>query len=159
MKEAYVALGSNLGDPIAQIEQAILSLSQIPQTVLRARSSLYRTPPWGKTDQPAFVNAVVKIETSCSPHALFEYLQAIEKSQKKKKIEKWGPRTIDCDLILYGNEVMESAELTLPHPRMFVRGFVLIPLAEIAPALIFPMGKSITDLLVQCDCAGIEKLC
>lgn len=159
MKEAYIALGSNLEDPIAQIEQAILNLSQIPKTVLRMKSSLYRTPPWGITDQPEFVNAVVKIETGCSPYTLLENLQIIEKNQKKKKTEKWGPRTIDCDLILYGNEIIESALLTVPHPRMFTRGFVMVPLAEISPTLIFPRGESITDLLVQCDCAGIEKLC
>jgi 2-amino-4-hydroxy-6-hydroxymethyldihydropteridine diphosphokinase len=159
MEKAYIGLGSNLEDPIAQIEQAILSLSQIPNTVLQMKSSLYRTLPWGKTDQPEFVNAVVKIETCCSPHTLLEYLQIIEKNQKKKKIEKWGPRTIDCDLILYGNEIIESATLTVPHPRMFTRGFVMVPLAEISPMLIFPKGKSIADLLVQCDCAGIEKIC
>lgn len=159
MKAAYIALGSNLDDPIAQVEQAILKIAQIPGTVLKAKSSLYRTPPWGKTDQSEFVNAVVKIETSCSPHKLLEYLQIIEKDQKREKIEKWGPRTIDCDLILYEDEIIESAELTLPHPRMFSRGFVMVPLAEISPTLIFPMGESITELLVQCDCAGIEKLC
>lgn len=158
MKEAYVALGSNIEGPIAQIEQAMLGLSEIPQTTILVKSSLYRTPPWGKTDQPEFINAVVKIKTQCSAHELLSYLQAIEKNQKKKKTEQWGPRTIDCDLILYGNEVMESATLTLPHPRMLSRGFVLVPLAEIAPTLIFPSGKSIAELLVQCDCVGIEKL-
>lgn len=159
MKKAFVALGSNLEDPIKQVNLAIERLANISQIRLIKSSSLYQTSPWGKTDQADFINAVVKISTALTAHELLFQLREIEKKQGKNTLEKWGPRTIDCDLILYENEIIHTPELILPHPRMKLRGFVMIPLAEIEPTLTLPCGEKISDVLRQCDCVGIKKLC
>jgi 2-amino-4-hydroxy-6-hydroxymethyldihydropteridine diphosphokinase len=159
MIPAFVALGSNLNNPLHQIQQAIVSLRELPHSVLETHSSFYRTPPWGKTDQADFINAVVKMKTYLTPDALITELQKIENQQGKQITEKWGPRTLDCDLILYGNAIIIDETLTIPHPRMKTRAFVMIPLMEIEPTLILPDGGAIQDCIKQCDTTGIEKIC
>jgi len=155
---AFVGMGSNLEDPISQIKRGIEAMRGLPETELIAASSLYRTPPWGKQDQPDFINAVVKLKTKQTALHLMSLLFGIENAHHRTREEKWGPRTLDCDLILYGQHVIETPELTVPHPRMKTRGFVLLPLAEIAPNMQLPTGEYITDLLAHCDCIGIQKL-
>lgn len=159
MVEAYVSLGSNIEFPLHQVKQAILEIDALEQIQVLTQSSLYRTPPWGKLDQPDFVNAVVKIQTSLTAFKLLEMLRDIEKKHARMLLEKWGPRTLDCDLILFGQEIIEDPNLTVPHPRMKTRGFVLLPLVEIAPTLRLPSGEAILDLVSTCDCTGIEKIC
>jgi 2-amino-4-hydroxy-6-hydroxymethyldihydropteridine diphosphokinase len=159
MVEAYVALGSNVEGPAHHVQQAILEIGSFTHTKVVAQSSLYRTPPWGKLDQPDFINAVVKIQTRHTALELFLLLQDVENKHARQRVEKWGPRTLDCDLILYGQEIIDTPDLIVPHPRMKTRGFVLLPLAEIVPTCVLPSGEAILDLVSRCDCTGIEKLC
>jgi 2-amino-4-hydroxy-6-hydroxymethyldihydropteridine diphosphokinase len=143
---AYIGLGSNLNNPPQQIRQAIAAIAQLPQTTLIATSSFYETPPLGPKDQPDFVNAAIAIDTQLEAHTLFEQLQAIEIQQGRVKTRHWGERTIDLDLLLYGNECIHTDNLKVPHPGLKKRNFVLIPLLEIAPDLILPDGESVQKL-------------
>jgi 2-amino-4-hydroxy-6-hydroxymethyldihydropteridine diphosphokinase len=129
---AYIGIGSNLGDAIGNVERALRELDTVG-TVCR-RSSLYRTRPWGNTDQPAFVNAVALLETSLSPRALLERLQDIERKLGRVPGPKWGPRAIDLDVLTYDEDAFEEHDLTIPHPLMRERAFVIVPLAEIDSA-------------------------
>lgn len=158
MTEAFVGLGSNLDDPISQIKRALEAVKKLPNTQFMAASSLYRTPPWGKIDQPDFINAIVKIKTKLTAHQLITELLGIEKNHHRIRNRQWEPRTLDCDLILYGDHIINDPALTVPHPRMQKRGFVLLPLAEIAFDLQLPNGECLAELLADCDCVGIEKL-
>lgn len=133
MAIAFIALGSNLDDPTKQVLQAMDAIHKIPGCQLLARSSLYTTAPEGYADQPDFINAVVKVETTLSPLALLHALQSVEHDQKRIRAFKNGPRTIDCDLLTYDNLLMDTDELILPHPRMLARDFVMKPLLEIEP--------------------------
>jgi 2-amino-4-hydroxy-6-hydroxymethyldihydropteridine diphosphokinase len=133
MPIAYIALGSNLDDPVQQVRMAIDAITVIAGCRLIKSSSLYTTAPQGYTEQPDFINAVVKIETSLSPLALWQALQAIEQAQKRVRVFKNGPRTIDCDLLTYDTITMNTEALILPHPRMLERDFVMKPLLEIDP--------------------------
>jgi 2-amino-4-hydroxy-6-hydroxymethyldihydropteridine diphosphokinase len=155
---AYVGLGSNLDDPPRRILDAFEALAAIPRTRVAHRSRLYRTPPWGKLDQPAFVNAVARLETALAPRELLDALQAIERRAGRARIERWGPRVLDLDLLLHGASVVDLPGLRLPHPNLHERAFVLVPLAEIAPGLHLPQGARIVDLLAAVDCSGIEAL-
>jgi 2-amino-4-hydroxy-6-hydroxymethyldihydropteridine diphosphokinase len=130
---AFVGLGSNLGDPAAQIRSAIRALAALPETRLVRRSSLYRNPPAGYLDQPEFINAVARIETRLAPRDLLEELLAIERAHGRVRDFPNGPRTLDLDILLYGERTVREPGLTIPHPRMLERAFVLLPLAEIAP--------------------------
>lgn len=134
MAEATLGLGGNIGDVGATIARALDRLGERGVRVLR-RSADYRTPPWGRTDQPPFVNAAAVVATDLSPEALLDACLAVEGELGRVRIERWGPRTIDIDVLTYGNERRASPRLTLPHPLMLERGFVLVPLAEIAPDL------------------------
>ncbi len=156
MAEAALGLGSNLGDKAATIEQAIERLSRLPETRLLRRSRLYRTEPWGDTDQDWFLNACALIETSLSPEDLLDYLLGIELvlGRTREKTRRWGPRGIDIDLLFYGDEVRASENLTLPHPHLFERAFVLIPLAEIADDKILS-GRRLEDAAKAVDSTGI----
>ena len=152
METAYIALGSNLpspaGSPHETLDAAILRLSELGKVI--ARSSYYSTEPVGYADQPAFLNAAVALETTLDPHALLDRLLTIERSLGRDRSHGIpnGPRTLDLDLLLYGNRVIRTESLQLPHPRMSQRPFVLQPLAEIAPDLIHPeLQKSVTQLL------------
>lgn len=156
---AYVGLGSNLEDPRRQILDAFDALATIPCTRVAQCSRLYRTPPWGKLDQPAFVNAVARLETRLGPRELLDALQAIERSAGRERSERWGPRVLDLDLLLHGEAVIDLPGLRLPHPNLHERAFVLVPLAELAPGLrLPPRGPRIVDLLEAVDRSGIEAL-
>lgn len=130
--EAALALGANMGDPAANIAEAVRRLMAIPGLALTAASSLYHTAPWGVTDQPAFLNAAVLARTSLEPRELLTQTQAIERAMGRAPGLRWGPRPIDIDLLWVGDVALATPELTLPHPGLFQRGFVLLPLAEIA---------------------------
>ena len=155
---AYIALGSNLGDPPAQIRRALQALAAMPETRLVRRSALYRNPPAGYLDQPEFVNAVAEIETRLAPHDLLEQLLAIERAHGRVRDFPNGPRTLDLDILLYGERTVREPGLTIPHPRMLERAFVLVPLAEIAPDAVVPGGGRIADLAAKLDVSGLVKL-
>jgi 2-amino-4-hydroxy-6-hydroxymethyldihydropteridine diphosphokinase len=159
MAEAFIALGGNLGDVRATFDRAIARLCDGVAVRLTARSSDYRTPPWGVTEQPAFVNAVIAVFTTLSPHELLARALESERALGRDRAHTvhWGPRSIDIDLLAYNNVEMRDGDLTLPHPRLFERGFVLVPLAEIAPDRVIA-GKRVRDALALVDRTGIERL-
>jgi len=156
MIRAYIAIGSNLGDPVTQANSAITALKQIPDIEVVAVSSLYSSTPMGPQNQPDYINAVVAIDTSLSPLNLLDKTQAIELEHGRvRKDERWGPRTLDLDIILYGDLVHHCERLTVPHYGMKVREFVLYPLAEITPDLILPDNTTLQQLLAQVDRNGL----
>lgn len=155
---AYIGLGSNLDDPAAQLRRAFDELESVPGVQAVRRSRLFRTPPWGRTDQPDFVNAVAELETTLAPHALLQALQALERRFGRARREHWGPRVLDLDLLLHGDARIEDDLLQLPHPHLHERAFVLAPLADLAPELIVPGRGSVSALLAGLDAAGIEAL-
>ena len=139
MTLAYIAIGSNLASPLEQVNAAVQALGEIPQSKIVAVSSFYRTPPLGPQDQPDYLNAAVLLETALDAEALLDNTQRIELQQGRvRKAERWGPRTLDLDLLMHGDTIMAGAELTVPHPRMGERAFVLLPLLEIAPYVQLP---------------------
>jgi len=144
----YIAVGSNLASPLDQVNAAIAALGEIPHTAIAAVSSFYRTPPLGPQDQPDYLNAAVALDTELEPETLLDNTQRIELQQGRvRKEERWGPRTLDLDIMLFGDRIIRSDRLTVPHYDMHNRGFMLWPLAEIAADLIFPDGKSLASLL------------
>lgn len=145
--EAAIALGSNLNQPEKQIIAALRALARQPDLNIRQMSSLYVTKPIGFLEQPDFINAVIWVETCLSPPELLKRLQDQEQAQKRKRDIKHGPRTLDLDLLFYEQEVWHTPELTLPHPGLYDRAFVLYPLFEIAPDLILPNGQALKELL------------
>jgi 2-amino-4-hydroxy-6-hydroxymethyldihydropteridine diphosphokinase len=159
MPEAFLALGGNLGDVRTNFARAIAMLCDGAAVRLLARSSDYRTPPWGVTDQPAFVNAVIEVATRLSPHALLARALDCERAlgRDRARERQWGPRTIDIDLLAYDEVELRDAELTLPHPHLFERAFVLLPLAEIAAERQIA-GIRVREALSRIDASGIEKL-
>ena len=150
LRPAYLSLGSNLGDRAALLHAAVARISALPGTRVVAVSSIHETPPWGKTDQPAFLNMAVTIATTLSPEALLDALQQIETAFGRQRTEHWGPRTIDIDLLLYEGEARDTPRLRLPHPYLTQRRFVLAPLAEIAPDLIVH-GKAVRAWLAEME--------
>jgi 2-amino-4-hydroxy-6-hydroxymethyldihydropteridine diphosphokinase len=159
MARALIALGGNVGDVRATFRKAIANICGMTQAALLARSSDYATPPWGDGQQATFVNACIEIDTSLDPHALLFTLQKIETKFGRDRTQerRWGPRTLDLDLIAYDDVSMQKPELTLPHPRLFERAFVLVPLAEIAPSRMIA-GRSVASALAQLSTEGIERL-
>jgi 2-amino-4-hydroxy-6-hydroxymethyldihydropteridine diphosphokinase len=159
MAEALIALGGNVGDVRATLDRAVAMLSEAPGLRVVARSSHYRTPPWGVTDQPPFVNAVIAAETTLTPRDLLDRAQAVERAlgRDRARERRWGPRTVDIDILAYDDVTLDTHDLTLPHPRLFERAFVLVPLAEIAPDRVIG-GVRVTDALAKLDPGGIEKL-
>jgi 2-amino-4-hydroxy-6-hydroxymethyldihydropteridine diphosphokinase len=155
---AYVGLGANLGDPIRQVQQALCELGELPATRLVTQSSLYRTEPVGYADQPSFVNAVAQLETSLAPRALFDELKQIEQRHGRLRGIPNGPRSLDLDLLVFAGQVSRDEKLTIPHPRMHMRAFVLVPLAEIAAELEVPGRGRVVDLLQAVDRQGVEKI-
>ena len=147
---AYIGLGANLDDPAAQIEQALVDLDRLPDTRLTARSSLYVSAPVGNVDQPDFINAVAQLHTTLAPRALLAALLDIEQQHGRARSFRNAPRTLDLDLLLYGAAHFHEDDLTLPHPRMTERAFVLLPLTEIAPDLIIPARGRAADWLAAC---------
>lgn len=144
---AYIALGANLGDPLATLNEALAALDAVIGVRVAARSSLYRTAPVGFDGQPDFINAVAAVATTLAPEVLLATLLGIENDFGRIRREKDGPRSLDLDLLLYGDRVMASPTLTLPHPRLHLRAFVLVPLAEIAPDLKLPGRGSVAAWL------------
>ena len=159
MAHALIALGGNIGDVRATFQKAIASICGMTQAALLARSSDYATPPWGEVDQAPFINACIEIDTPLDPHALLFALQKIEAKfgRDRAKERRWGPRTLDLDLIAYDDMSIEEPELTLPHPRLFERAFVLVPLIEIAPDRLIA-GRSAAFALAKLSTKGIERL-
>lgn len=156
MLRCFIGLGANLAQPIAQLQQALIAIKALPNTKLVAASSFYGSKPMGPQDQPNYVNAVVAIDTSLAPLALLDLLQHIEQQQgRQRKAERWGPRTLDLDILLYGQQLINSERLTIPHYGLNQREFVLYPLAEIAPELILPNGTVLQDLLTQVPKNGL----
>jgi len=158
---AAVGLGSNLGDPPAQIRRALSELAGLPRTLRTRVSSLYASRPMGPQDQPDYVNAVALLMTQLSPRELLQALQDIEAAHGRERAgERWGPRTLDLDLLLYADRFIDEERLTVPHPGIAERNFVLLPLAEIAPHWLVPgrgSVQSLRDALPECS-QGIERL-
>ena len=159
MPEALLALGGNVGDVRTTLDRAIAAFCDGSEVRLLARSSDYRTPPWGITEQPAFINCAIVAATELPPPALLARAQAVERGFGRDRAQerRWGPRTLDIDLIAYDDVALNTPELTLPHPRLFERAFVLAPLAEIAAERRIA-GVRIKDALAKVDQAGIERL-
>jgi 2-amino-4-hydroxy-6-hydroxymethyldihydropteridine diphosphokinase len=159
MADALIALGGNVGDVRATFRKAIANICGMTQAALLARSSDYATPPWGEEQQARFVNACIEIDTSLDPHALLFTLHRIETKFGRDRVHerRWGPRTLDLDLIAYDDVSMQEPELTLPPPRLFERAFVLVPLAEIAPNRVIA-GRGVASALAQLSTDGIERL-
>jgi 2-amino-4-hydroxy-6-hydroxymethyldihydropteridine diphosphokinase len=155
---AYVALGANLEDPVAQVKAGIAALATLPRTQLRAESSLYRTAPVGYADQPDFINAVAAIDTELSPRGLLDALLAIEIEHGRVRQFANAPRTLDLDVLLYADWQVHEDGLTIPHPRMHERAFVLAPLNEIAPDCVIPGRGKVGALLRAVDSAGVTRL-
>ncbi|SIR01274.1 2-amino-4-hydroxy-6-hydroxymethyldihydropteridinediphosphokinase [Rhizobium sp. RU35A] len=154
-ERATLGLGGNIGDPRAAMAAALQALDGREDCRVIAVSRLYRTPPWGKIDQADFVNSCAMVETRLSPKELLDLCLSIERGMKRVRLERWGPRTIDIDVLTYGAFQVHEEGLDVPHPRMVERGFVLMPLADIAPDLVV-LGKTVSAWLSQADTAGIE---
>lgn len=157
---ACVGLGGNVGEPARTLREAFAALDALPGTRLLRASRLYRTPAWGRRDQPDFVNAAAIVETSLSPQQLLAALLAIEQrfGRDRASVDRWGPRSLDLDLLLHGDAVLDEPGLTLPHPHLHARAFVLVPLAEIAPDALIPGHGRVRDALAALDARGIEAL-
>ncbi|WP_187487628.1 2-amino-4-hydroxy-6-hydroxymethyldihydropteridine diphosphokinase [Duffyella gerundensis] len=152
MKPVWLALGSNLADPLQQVQNALDALAAIPQTRVVAVSSFYRTPPYGPQDQPDYLNAVVELATALQPDALLDHTQRVEQEQGRvRKAHRWGPRTLDLDILLFDRQTLASDRLTVPHYDMHNRAFMLVPLLEIAPAITLPNGTPVASLLAPLD--------
>ncbi|MGX5218208.1 2-amino-4-hydroxy-6-hydroxymethyldihydropteridine diphosphokinase [Pseudomonas segetis] len=159
MTRVYIGLGSNLATPQQQLNAALAALARIEQTQLVAQSSFYTSDPLGPADQPRYLNAVAALDTQLSPLQLLDALQAIELEQgRERKDQRWGPRTLDLDILLFGQQRLNEPRLTVPHYHMHARAFVLYPLAELAPELQLPDGRSLSTLLAQCPFEGLERL-
>lgn len=151
MHIAYLSLGSNLNDPISQVRKALIEIKNTAGiTAINAESSLFETPPIGPS-QPNFINAAVKITTSLAPHDLLLKMQEIEQSHHRERLIHWGPRTLDIDILLYDNHAINDDKLTIPHPFMQERAFVLVPLLEIEPNLITPQHGDLQKILMTLD--------
>jgi 2-amino-4-hydroxy-6-hydroxymethyldihydropteridine diphosphokinase len=156
MAEVYIGLGSNMDGPHDQLNRALKSLSTSAEIELVAVSERYQTPPIGPS-QPDYINAVAQLQTSLPPEALLDQLQSIEQQQDRVRTLRWGPRTLDLDILLYDNLSCDTERLTIPHPRMAERAFVLLPLADINRGLLLPSGKTVGQLLANCSLQGIVK--
>lgn len=148
---SYIGLGANLDEPVTQLRTALRELAQLPASRLVAVSPLYRNPPMGPQDQPDYVNAVAALETELAPEALLDALQDIENRQGRVRMQRWGARTLDLDILLYGSAQIQTPRLTVPHPGVKERAFVVQPLADIAPDLHFPDGTSLSSCLAKLD--------
>lgn len=156
---AYVGIGSNLDEPLAQVRAAFAALAQLDSTRVVLRSAIYRTAPLGPIEQPHFYNAAAGLLTQLEPLVLLRSLKALEiQFGREQPLERWGPRRIDFDVLLYDNVVLQSDELTLPHPGLLQRAFALVPLADIAPELRVPGARRIADLALQSDRVGLERV-
>ena len=159
MPRAFVAFGGNVGDARDTIARAITAFCDGTHVTLLARSSDYRTPPWGVTDQAPFVNACIAVETRLSPRGLLDRVHEVERAfgRDRQRETRWGPRTIDIDILAYDGVTLDEPMLTMPHPRLLERAFVLVPLVEIAPEETIG-GRSLREALARLDRSGIERL-
>ncbi|MGD6399127.1 2-amino-4-hydroxy-6-hydroxymethyldihydropteridine diphosphokinase [Xanthomonas citri pv. citri] len=160
MQTAFVGLGANLGPAEASVRAAIAALGAVPQTTLIAASRLYRTPAWGREDQPDFINAVAQLRTELAPLPLLEALLGIEQAfgRERRTGERWGPRTLDLDLLLYADQVIDLPQLQVPHPHLHARAFALLPLSELAPEAIIPGHGTVRRALHAIDTCGLEPI-
>jgi 2-amino-4-hydroxy-6-hydroxymethyldihydropteridine diphosphokinase len=158
MYDVYIGLGSNIGDRAAALNAAVKAISALPETRMIDASPIYETDPVGGVEQPLFLNAAVGVETSLTPPLLVSSLKAIEESMGRQHRERWGPREIDCDILIYDGVVYKDETVEVPHPMMHDRRFVLVPLREIAPDLVHPIsGLKVTDLADACREKGSVK--
>ena len=157
MRQAYLGLGSNIGDKAAMLDAAVAGLEARPGIRVTARSRDYRTPPWGDTDQDWFLNGALGVETTLDPHGLLDACLAVETELGRVRERRWGPRAIDIDVLSYEGAAVEDARLILPHRFVRERAFVLVPLAEIAPDLVIG-GETVTQALAKLDATGIEPM-
>jgi 2-amino-4-hydroxy-6-hydroxymethyldihydropteridine diphosphokinase len=156
---AYIGIGGNLDDPVSQVRRALQALAALPACRRVAQSPLYRSAPvGGPPDQPDYINAVAALDTTLAPKSLLAALQALEEAQGRVRTERWGPRTLDLDLLLYDRLVSDDPLLTLPHPRLHQRAFVLYPLYDIAPDLAIPGRGPLAELLARCPARAITRL-
>lgn len=159
MSQVFIGLGSNLAEPIEQLRGALNAIAALPDSRLLQTSSFYASDPLGPPDQPRYVNAVAELETTLPPLQLLDALQAIELNQgRARKAERWGPRTLDLDILLFADQCIDLPRLTVPHYHMHARAFVLYPLAEIAGDLVLPDGRALNTLLAACPYIGLERL-
>lgn len=158
MTTAYIALGSNLGDSPALLRSALAAMDALPDTRLTGCSPAYRSDPLGPGGQPDYLNMVATLETTMPAGELLQQLQAIETAHGRRRGERWGARPLDLDILLYGDEAIDTAELAVPHPRMAERNFVLYPLFDLAPGLVLPCGSTLESLVAACPDAGLEPL-
>ncbi|NRA62284.1 MAG: 2-amino-4-hydroxy-6-hydroxymethyldihydropteridine diphosphokinase [Psychrobium sp.] len=157
MHICYIGIGSNLATPVQNAKIAIAALKKLPQSHFVSCSKLYCSKPMGPSDQPDYINAVAQLNTTLEPLALLDALQQIELQQGRvRKAERWGPRTLDLDLLLYGQELINNERLRVPHYGIKQREFVLYPLSEIAPNLVFPNGESLRHVLQSCPLNGLQ---
>lgn len=159
-ERVFIGLGGNLGDSKALLKKAARQIGGLPETRLLRISGLYRSPAWGGIEQPDYINAVLEISTRLQPLELLRQLLAIERDngRERQAERRWGPRTLDCDILLFGERRLQSAELTVPHPRMAGRAFVLVPLAEIAPDLVLPDAGAVSSLVAHLQDPPPERL-
>ncbi len=150
----YLGLGSNLGERAANLTEALRRLAQSPEIEVVRTSSVYETEPVGPQGQPAFLNQVAQMQVTCPARALLAMIRRIESEMGRVRMQRWGPRTIDLDILLYGDEIVDEPDLKIPHPQMLARPFVLVPLAEIAPELLLPDGRT----AAQAAAIGTEEL-
>lgn len=157
IERVYVGLGSNLADPAEQLREAIKALGLLPQSSLAGVSSFYVSDSL-LPGQPRYTNAVAALDTSLPPLTLLDALQGIENDQGRERLERWGPRTLDLDILLFGDRLIDEPRLKVPHYQMQVRAFVLYPLAELAPGITLADGRALNDLLARCPFEGLERL-
>ncbi|MDR5866325.1 2-amino-4-hydroxy-6-hydroxymethyldihydropteridine diphosphokinase [Halomonas koreensis] len=155
---AWIGLGSNLDGPHEHVERALAELDALPLTRRRQASPRYASRPVGPADQPDFVNAVAELETALSPLALLDQLQALEQRHGRVRARRWGPRTLDLDLLLHDDRQLATPRLVLPHPEMTRRAFVMIPLAELAPELRLPDGRPVTRVAARLEADGLRQV-
>lgn len=158
MARAYIGLGSNLNQPRQQVEEALKELAALPQTCCITHSRLYRSAPMGPQDQPDYINAVAILSTALDPHRLLGELQAIEQRHNRVRKRHWGERTLDLDLLLYGDLRIATAALTVPHPGLQERAFVLYPLLEVDPDVMIPGWGRAAELAPRCSPPGLQRL-
>jgi 2-amino-4-hydroxy-6-hydroxymethyldihydropteridine diphosphokinase len=153
---AWIGLGGNVGDPLVSVRAALEELDRLPQTRLARASRLYRTPAWCMSGQPDFINAVARLETSLGARELLDGLLDIERGFGRERRERWGPRVLDLDLLLYGDAVIDEPGLRVPHPHLHERAFALVPLLEIDPLVVIPGRGSASETLALLDSGDIE---
>ena len=154
----YIGLGSNLENPLQQIKTAINDLQAIAEIAIVSVSSLYQSPPMGPADQPDYINAVLALKTILNPHQLLDVLQSVEQLHGRERKRHWGERTLDLDILLYGDQILDDERLKIPHPGMHERAFVLYPLAEIAPDVEIPGIGNLQEILPLCPQGDLQQV-